>query len=107
MGLFKRLAGLLGLAKDEDQQHRDGDAAAETAAPPPFSIPSAAAATAPAQHIPRRGFSVPVHVPVERGPPAPLLVFCPSGDGGVQVCSARDHFHVFVLLFAECTLRHR
>ncbi|XP_057795388.1 uncharacterized protein LOC131011633 [Salvia miltiorrhiza] len=84
MRLFKRLAGLLGLGKDEDQQHRDGDTAAETTAPPPFSVPSAAAATASAQHLPRRGFSVPVQVPVERGPPAPLLVFCPSGDGGVQ-----------------------
>ncbi|KAL1543685.1 hypothetical protein AAHA92_20627 [Salvia divinorum] len=84
MGLFKKIAGLFGLGKDEDQQHRDGDAAAETAAPPPFSVPSAEAATASAQHLPRRGFSVPVQVPVERGPPPPLLVFCPSGDGGVQ-----------------------
>ncbi|KAL1533460.1 hypothetical protein AAHA92_33340 [Salvia divinorum] len=84
MGLFKRIAGLLGLAKDEDQHHRDGDAAAEAAAPPPFSVPSPAEATASAQHLPRRGFGVPVQVPVERGPPAPLLLFCPSGDGGVQ-----------------------
>ncbi|XP_042011802.1 uncharacterized protein LOC121760218 [Salvia splendens] len=79
MGLFKKIAGFFGLAKDEDQQHRDGDAA-----PPPFSVPYAAAATASAHHLPRRGFSVPVQVPVERGPPPPLLVFCPSGDGGVQ-----------------------
>ncbi|KAH6759090.1 hypothetical protein C2S51_019325 [Perilla frutescens var. frutescens] len=84
MGLFKRLAGLLGFAKDEDQQHRDGDAAAETAAPPPSFVPAAAAATASAQHLPRRGFSVPVQVPVERAPSAPLLVFCPAGDGGIQ-----------------------
>lgn len=92
MGLFKRLAGILGLAKDEDQHHRDTDAAASGAAPPPFSVPPAAAATAAssAQHLPRRGFSVPVQVPVERGPPAPLLVFCPAGDGGIQVCSARN-----------------
>ncbi|XP_047960741.1 uncharacterized protein LOC125205714 [Salvia hispanica] len=84
MRLFKRIAGLLGLGKDEDQQHRDGDAAAEATAPPPFSAGSAAAATASAQHLPRRGFSVPVQVPVERDPPAPLLLFCPSGDGEVQ-----------------------
>lgn len=87
MGLFKRLAGLLGLSKDEEQQHRDADAvAAETAAPPPssFAAGAAAAATAPAQHLPRRGFAVPVQVPVERAPPAPLLVFCPAGDGGIQ-----------------------
>ncbi|KAG6390538.1 hypothetical protein SASPL_148276 [Salvia splendens] len=85
MRFFKRIAGLLGLGKDEDQHHRDGDASAEAAAPPPFSAQSAAAATASAQHLPRRGFSVPVQVPVERGPPAPLLLFCPSGDGGVQL----------------------
>lgn len=89
MGLLKKIAGLFGLAKDEDQQHRDGDAA-----PPPFSVPSAAAATASAHHLPRRGFSVPVQVPVERGPPPPLLVFCPSGDGGVQVCFARYYCNV-------------
>ncbi|KAI3464688.1 hypothetical protein Pfo_021351 [Paulownia fortunei] len=86
MGLFKRLAGLLGFARDEDQQHHD-DAAADTAIPASSSMAAAAAAaaaTASAQHLPRRGFSVPVQVPIERAPQPPLLVFCPAGDGGLQ-----------------------
>lgn len=88
MGLFKRLAGLLGLSKDEDQHHRDVDATAG-AAPPPFAVPpAAAAATSSAHHLPRRGFAVPGQVAVERAPPAPLLVFCPAGDGGIQVFSS-------------------
>ncbi|KAL8515007.1 hypothetical protein ACS0TY_013917 [Phlomoides rotata] len=81
MGLFKRLAGLLGFARDEDQQHHD-DYAADAAIPPP-SVPAGAEPSASAQHFARRGFSVPVQVPVERAPP-PLLVFCPAGDGGLQ-----------------------
>ncbi|GER34456.1 RNAse E/G-like [Striga asiatica] len=84
MGLFKRLAGLLGFARDEEQlQHDD---AASDATIPSSSTPGTAppAAFASAQHLPRRGFSVPVQVPVERAPPPPLLVFCPAGDGGIQ-----------------------
>ncbi|PIN10181.1 hypothetical protein CDL12_17237 [Handroanthus impetiginosus] len=82
MGLFKRLAGLLGFARDEDQQQYDNSA--DDAVPAPSFAAVAAAAMASGQHLPRRGFSVPVQVPVERVPPAPLLVYCPAGDGGVQ-----------------------
>ncbi|KAK4390933.1 hypothetical protein Sango_2156600 [Sesamum angolense] len=85
MGLFKRLAGLLGFGRDEEQHHHQEDAAAEAAIPASSSGPDAAAASAPAQHLPRKGFSVPVQVPVERAPPPPLLVFCPAGDGGLQL----------------------
>ncbi|KAL0351620.1 UNVERIFIED_CONTAM: hypothetical protein Scaly_1550700 [Sesamum calycinum] len=85
MGLFKRLAGLLGFGRDEEQHHHhQEDAAPEAAIPASSSGPDAAAAPAPAQHLPRKGFSVPVQVPVERAPPPPLLVFCPAGDGGLQ-----------------------
>ncbi|KAL6506608.1 hypothetical protein OROHE_022440 [Orobanche hederae] len=83
MGLFKRLAGLLGLGRDEEQQQHD-DAAADVAVPASSSGAAPEAAFASAQHLPRRGFSVPVQVPVERSPPPPLLVFCPAGDGGIQ-----------------------
>lgn len=100
MGLFKRLAGLLGFSREEDQQHHDDDAA-DAAAPAYSPFEAAASATASAQ---RRGFSVPVQVPVERAPLPPLLVFCPSGDGGVQVCRILhfdlvDLFEVVVCIF--------
>lgn len=45
---------------------------------------AAAAATAQAQNVPRRGFSVPIQVPVERAQLGPILVRCSSRDGGVQ-----------------------
>ncbi|GER26157.1 mannose-1-phosphate guanylyltransferase (GDP)s [Striga asiatica] len=85
MGLFKRLVGLLGFDRDEEQ-HQHDDAAADAAGPSSSSSPGAAPleAFASAHHLPRRGFSVPVQVPVERAPPPPLLVFCPAGDGGIQ-----------------------
>ncbi|KAL2489316.1 uncharacterized protein Fot_42608 [Forsythia ovata] len=45
----------------------------------------AAAATAvPVQHLPRKGFSVPVQVAVERAQLGPIIVPCNSGDGGLQ-----------------------
>ncbi|KAK6118771.1 hypothetical protein DH2020_047462 [Rehmannia glutinosa] len=76
-----QLAGLLGFARDEEQQQHD-DAASDPSIP--ASSSPAAAASASAQHFARRGFGVPVQVPVERAPPPPLLVFCPAGDGGIQ-----------------------
>ncbi|EYU17490.1 hypothetical protein ABFS82_03G082800 [Erythranthe guttata] len=89
MGFFKKLAGLLGFAKDEDHLHHndaadDNDDAAAPVSSPLAAAAAAAAATASAHHLPRRGFSVPVQVPVERAAQPPLLVFCPAGDGGVQ-----------------------
>ncbi|GFP86927.1 hypothetical protein PHJA_000836500 [Phtheirospermum japonicum] len=83
MGLFKRLAGLLGFARD-DEHHQHDDAAADSAVPATSSGAPTPPAFASAKHLPRRGFSVPVQVPVERAPPPPLLVFCPAGDGGIQ-----------------------
>ncbi|XP_051139295.1 uncharacterized protein LOC127257059 [Andrographis paniculata] len=85
MGLFKRLAGFLGIAKDDDDD--DVDDHRHAAAIPPLhssSVPVALAATSPPDHVPMKGFSVPVKVPVERAPIPPLLVFCPAGDGGIQ-----------------------
>ncbi|KAG8378085.1 hypothetical protein BUALT_Bualt08G0101300 [Buddleja alternifolia] len=86
MGFFKRLAGLLGLAREEDQHQQQDDAVSNGGIPSPLAaaVAAAAAAQGPAQNLPRKGFSVPLQVPVERAPQAPLLVFCDAGDGGIQ-----------------------
>ncbi|KAL3845398.1 hypothetical protein ACJIZ3_002801 [Penstemon smallii] len=83
MGLFKRLAGLLGFSRDDDHHHHheQEDYPADGSIP----SPSTSSGAAPAQHLPRKGFSV--QVPVERTPPPPpppLLLPCADGDGGVQ-----------------------
>ncbi|KAL6511933.1 hypothetical protein OROGR_021530 [Orobanche gracilis] len=96
MGLFRRLAGLLGLTRDEEQQQHD-DAAAAAAVPASSSGAAPEAAFASAQHLPHRDFSVPVQVPVERSPPPPLLVFCPAGDGGIQYHVTYEERIVFVV----------
>ncbi|KAL3641097.1 hypothetical protein CASFOL_016065 [Castilleja foliolosa] len=83
MGLFKRLSGLLGFARDEEH-HKHDDAVADAAVPASSSDAPTPPVFASAKHHARRGFSVPVQVPVERGPLSPLLVFCPDGDGGIQ-----------------------
>ena len=61
MGFFRRIAGILGISRDDAGHH---DAAAG--------------------HATRRGFSVQVPVTVERSGPGSVLVPCPHGDGGVQ-----------------------
>lgn len=68
-----------GSGKDEEQHH-EAVADARIAS---GSSPVAAEFPA-AHHLPRKGFSVPVQVPVERAPLPPLLVPCPEGDGGLQ-----------------------
>ncbi|TVU33560.1 hypothetical protein EJB05_25385 [Eragrostis curvula] len=84
MGIFRRIAGLFGISRD-DADHPDSSSSA-AAAEFPQDRAAAAAAAAAAAHGTRRGFSVQVPVPVERqGPgPGPVLVPCPRGDGGVQ-----------------------
>lgn len=83
MGIFRRLAGFLGIAKDEAEKLEDVDefenenVAVSTSA-------SAAAAAAPAP-APGQGFSVPVQVAVDRAVSGPVLVPCSPGNGGVQV----------------------
>ncbi|KAF8027221.1 hypothetical protein BT93_E0205 [Corymbia citriodora subsp. variegata] len=90
MGLFRRIAGILGFGRDEvnrddddQRQHRgDGDEPEEGGEDPP----NAAGRSRSYQEtgLPRRGFSVPVKVAVDRPAPGPVLVPCDSGDGGVQ-----------------------
>ena len=73
MGLFRRLAGFLGIAKDEAEELKEEDEN------------DAVSTSAAAQHPQRKGFSVPVQVPVDRPLTGPVLVPCSSGNGGVQV----------------------
>ncbi|GFZ15438.1 hypothetical protein Acr_24g0016280 [Actinidia rufa] len=71
MRFLRRIAGFLGFAKDEEHElkdERDYDADANSAE----------------HHLHRKGFSVPVQVPVERPQQGPVLVPCGVGDGGVQ-----------------------
>ncbi|XP_062218072.1 uncharacterized protein LOC133918287 [Phragmites australis] len=77
MGFFRRIAGFLGISRD-DADHPDSSSSAAAAAAAELPQDRAAA------HAARRGFSVQVPVPVERQGPGPVLVPCPQGDGGVQ-----------------------
>ncbi|RAL54733.1 unnamed protein product [Cuscuta campestris] len=80
MGLFKRIVGFLGFAKDEAQELNEGNGDADKVSPDAVE-----AAAARAQHLPRKGFSIPIQVPVEKPPPpGPILFPCTSGDGGIQ-----------------------
>nr|GMD97314.1 putative phospholipid hydroperoxide glutathione peroxidase [Ipomoea batatas] len=84
MGLFRRLAGILGFSREEGQEvhEENGDAGANLASP--SAVAAAVAAAAQAQHLHRRGFSVPIQVQVDRPAPGPVLLPCTAGDGGVQ-----------------------
>ncbi|XP_030533533.1 uncharacterized protein LOC115743076 [Rhodamnia argentea] len=92
MGLFRRIAGILGFGRDEvnkddedRRQHRGGgeERGGEEEGDEP---PNSAGRSRSYQEtgLPRRGFSVPVKVAVERPSAGPVLVPCDSGDGGVQ-----------------------
>lgn len=73
MRFFRRIAGILGLGKDEgghEEAEGDSDDARNRVNVEP--IPG-----------PRKGFGVPVKVAVERPTLGPIVVPC-NGDGGVQ-----------------------
>ncbi|KAF5960121.1 hypothetical protein HYC85_001330 [Camellia sinensis] len=74
MGLLRRLAGFLGFPKDDG--HEVKDEVEDDLGPDSHRVES---------HLHRKGFSVPVQVPVERPQLGPVLVPCIVGDGGVQV----------------------
>ncbi|CAI0472837.1 unnamed protein product [Linum tenue] len=91
MRFFRRIAGILGFVRDEggdhgeDQEEGDHEAEQQCVPPPPHHQSR--------QHhrpdyretgIPRKGFSVPVKVAVDRQQPGPILIPCKAGDGGVQ-----------------------
>ncbi|XP_015865989.3 uncharacterized protein LOC107403593 [Ziziphus jujuba] len=82
MGLFRRIAGFLGFVRDDAHDVRDGedddniDDLTASHSRNPVHMQSTG--------LPRRGFSVPVHVAVDRPQSGPVLVPCDSGHGGVQ-----------------------
>ncbi|XP_011028195.1 PREDICTED: uncharacterized protein LOC105128296 isoform X1 [Populus euphratica] len=89
MRFFKRLAGFLGFAKDDgghevnDQQEQEEDEEDEE---DHHQHPNQASFRSNFQEtgLPRKGFSVPLQVAVERPQLGPVIVSCNSGDGGVQ-----------------------
>lgn len=84
MGLFRKLSGFLGFSREEGHEVREvGDNTNGNIAPPSADV-AAAAAAAQSQNVQRRGFSVPIQVPVERAQLGPILVRCSSRNGGVQ-----------------------
>ncbi|KAK4364614.1 hypothetical protein RND71_015972 [Anisodus tanguticus] len=65
MGLFRKLSGFLGFSKEEGNN----------LAPSSSNV---------AQNVPRRGFRVPIQVPVDRAHFGPIIVRCSLRHGGVQ-----------------------
>ncbi|KAA8525898.1 hypothetical protein F0562_008002 [Nyssa sinensis] len=71
MRFLRRIAGFLGFAKDENHEVKDEDE--DNADVNPVET-----------HLPRKGFSVPVQVAVERAQVGPVVIPCGVGEGGVQ-----------------------
>lgn len=87
MGLFRRIAGFLGFAKEDNHDLKDEE-----------DNDNANAQSRNRVHmqqtgLPRKGFSVPVQVAVNRSNKhGPIILPIGSGDGGVQV-------HLFISFF--------
>lgn len=79
MGFFRKIAGLFGLSRDEVNKDSEEDEE---------EIGNQACDDSSYQTsgLPRKGFSVPVQVAVDRPNFGPVIVCCGTGDGGVQVC---------------------
>ncbi|GKU95731.1 hypothetical protein SLEP1_g9054 [Rubroshorea leprosula] len=88
MRFFKRIAGLLGLVRDdghqvnqqEDKEENNASTASNNSHNQQANEPRVFHETG----LPRRGFSVPVQVAVDRPQLGPVLVSCTPGGGGVQ-----------------------
>ncbi|CAI9766674.1 unnamed protein product [Fraxinus pennsylvanica] len=80
MGLIKKLAGFLGFARDEGQIEVAESADASTSSSGVVTV----AVVVPVQHLPRKGFSVPVQVVVERAQLGLVIVPCNSMEGDIQ-----------------------
>ena len=100
MRFFKRIAGFLGLAKDDggnevkDQQQQEAEAGAEEQDGHQHPNHVRFRSNFQETGLPRKGFGVPVQVVVERPQLGPVIVPCISGDGGLQVRSF-SRFHIF------------
>lgn len=79
MGIFRKIAGLFGFGSKDEEEREEED-------------PNRGVADFRPTGLPRRGFSVPVQVPVERSNPGPVLVPSNSGDGGVQVSHPIENY---------------
>ncbi|KAB2632220.1 hypothetical protein D8674_028467 [Pyrus ussuriensis x Pyrus communis] len=78
MGLLRRIAGFLGFAKDDGPEVKDNEEEDED------DDQAHNRAHFQETGLPRKGFSVPRQVVVDRNLPGPVIVPCRSGDGGVQ-----------------------
>ncbi|CAL0314351.1 unnamed protein product [Lupinus luteus] len=72
MGFFRKIAGFLGLSKDHGHEEDEGEGQPRTT---PYRMKETG---------PRKGFSVPAQVVLDRPHLAPILTPSTSGDGGVQ-----------------------
>lgn len=79
MGFLRKMAGMLGFTKDDGHEVKDNGEEDED------DNQAQNRANFQETGLPRKGFSVPVQVAVDRNLPGPVLVPCRSGDGGVQV----------------------
>ncbi|XP_047328378.1 uncharacterized protein LOC124931848 [Impatiens glandulifera] len=77
MRFLRKIAGFLGFPKDES--HDDAKEVNHNNAADHTDFNNRVQT-----NLPRRGFSVPVQVPVDRPQIGPVLVPCNVGDGGVQ-----------------------
>ncbi|XP_061371603.1 uncharacterized protein LOC133314176 [Gastrolobium bilobum] len=77
MGFFRRIAGLLGFAKDEHDSKDNAD-------DEPNLQPRTTTSRFKETGVPRKGLSVPAQVVVDRPHFGPVLTLSSSGDGGVQ-----------------------
>ena len=74
MGFFKRIAGLLGLARDDSEDESDDQPRTH------HSLKDTG--------LPRKGFSVTKQVVVDRPQLGPVVAPSTFGDGGVQVLNS-------------------
>ncbi|XP_047327624.1 uncharacterized protein LOC124931243 [Impatiens glandulifera] len=74
MRFFRKIAGLLGFSKDESHDVNDED----------DDDDGTNYNNRVETHLPRKGFSVPVQVAVDRPQVVPLFIPCRVGDGGLQ-----------------------
>ncbi|KAE8661875.1 Detected protein of confused Function [Hibiscus syriacus] len=79
MRFFRRIAGFLGFARDDANEVKDQENDHKSDNETPGNRP-----VFQETGLPRRGFSFPVQVAVDRSQPGPVLLLSASGKGGVQ-----------------------
>ncbi|KAK6947437.1 hypothetical protein RJ641_000910 [Dillenia turbinata] len=84
MGFLRRIAGILGFGKDE-VGHEVKDLEDDNTNNNNYCTDHNRFNDEDLSRLPRKGFSVPVQVAVDRAPVGPILVPCSGGEGGVQL----------------------